>query len=290
MSFRARILLLCAVLTLLSAAASAEAPALSPARQRVIDYAMQVHNYEWTLPEEEGVILLYNRNYRTRTNGFRLLFDITPPYVVYGTVRGVPYTLSSYGNGRETIYPEYLALTTQEKARLANIYMYTGHGKRLSMKYGMSCATFLSDCVRQGLEDELPVMNGVVSLMSDPIWKKHFTFGKHGWKDYADLQPGDFLSRDGHAVLVIENEPDTNTFWIMEQTPPDYAIEHCENMTDVTVTITYRDHPTKIQAKRLCMECAACRQATTGTQYRQATYEEFSEGDFIAVFVDYDEE
>ena len=283
--------LLCALLILAAVPAhAAETDTESAARARIAAYAMQIYNYTWTLPEDEGVILLYNRNYFPRTIGNRLVFEITQPYVVYGTVRGIPYSLSCYGNGQEMTYPAYRELSLDQRSEIADIYKYRNHGKRISMRYGMSCATFVSDCLRQGFPDDPPpVMRGVITFMSDLRWKRHFTFGKRGWKDFENLQTADFLFKDDHVMLVIENDPEQQRLHIIEQTPPDYAVEHCDNITDVTVTLYYRGKPTEIQAKRLCMECEACLQATTGTQYRWADYRELGEEGYRAVFVKYPE-
>ena len=81
MNARSFIGLLCALLLLTAAPAHAmeTAPEQQETRSRVAAYALQIHDYTWTLPEEEGVILLYNCNYFARTNGNRLVFDITPP-------------------------------------------------------------------------------------------------------------------------------------------------------------------------------------------------------------------
>ena len=291
MNARSFIGLICTMLILTASYASAgETDPGWDARSRVAAYALQIHDYTWTLPEEEGVILLYNRNYFMRTNGFRLIFDITPPYVVYGTVRGVPYSLSIYGNGYEMTYPRYRNLTMAERAEIANIYKYKNNGERISMKYGMSCATFLSDCLRQGFRaDAPPVITGVITLMSDLRWKKFFVFGKRGWRDYENLETADFLCSDDHVMLVIDNDPEQQRLQIVEQTPPDYAVSNCENMTDVTVTLYYRGKPTQMQAKRLCMECEACLRATTGTQLRWADYQELGDLNYRAVFVKYPE-
>ncbi len=290
MNLRSFIGLLCALLILAAAPAHAlKTTETEPdARSRIAEYALQIHDYTWTMPEEEGLILLYNCNYFARTNGNRIIFDITPPYVVYGTVRGIPYSLSSYGNGREVTYPAYLELSLPERSEVANIYKYRNKGERISMRYGMSCATFLTDCLRQGFtENPPPLMDGVTTMMSDLRWKKYFTFGKRGWKDFDNLQTADFLFNADHVILIIENDPENQRLHIMEQTPPDYAVENCENITDVTITMYYREKPTEMQAKRLCMECEACRQATTGTQYRWADYQELGKEGYRAVFVKY---
>ena len=120
MNVRSIISLLCALLILTATPAYAVEPDTDQnPRSRIAAYALQIHDYTWTLPEEEGVILLYNRNYFARTNGNRLIFDITPPYVAYGTVRGIPYSLSVYGNGRETTYARYLELSDAQRAEIA---------------------------------------------------------------------------------------------------------------------------------------------------------------------------
>ena len=73
----------------------------------------------------------------------------------------------------------------------------------------------------------------------------------------------------------------------MEQTPPDYAVEHCENLSDVTVTLVYRGKPTTLEAKRLCMTCDACLQATTGTYLHWEEYDVLGDAQYTAVFVKY---
>ena len=281
--------ILCLITCLTLTAAQAESPApISEARQRVVDYARQIYEYTWELPEEEGVLLLYNMNYMPETSGFRIVFTAWQPFVAYGTLRGVPYSLSSYGNGKETTFAEYRELTTAQRIELANIYQYASYGERVSTKYGMSCATFLTECMQQGYtEDQPPVLHGVKTFLSDPRWKRHFTFGKRGAGDYPAMQPGDFLRRDGHVMLVIENDPEGKRMRVMNQTPPDYAVENCANLTDVTVTLVYRGKPTTVQAKRLCMACDACLQATTGTQCAWHSYDELLEGEYMAVFMDY---
>ena len=290
MKIRSFLSMLCLLLFLTAVSVYADETAHDEqdARSRVVAYALQVYNYTWTLPEEEGFILLYNCNYFARTNGNRLIFDITPPYVVYGTLRGIPYSLSKYGNGKETTFTQYLELSNAERSEVANIYVYKKYGERISMKYGMSCVTFLSECMRQGFPyDPPPVLNGISTFLSDLRWKKYFTFGKRGWKDFENLQTADFLFNDEHVMLVIENDPEQQRLHIVEQTPPDYAVENCENITDVTITMYYRNNPTEMQAKRLCMECDACLQATTGTQCRWADYQELGKEGYRAVFVKY---
>ena len=276
------IILLCLAL---GAAAAEEA---GDARSRVTAYAQMIHDYTWELPEEEGYILVYNRNYDPAVNGNRIVFRAWQPYVVYGTVRGIPYSLSVYGNGRERTFEQYSQLPLEERAEIANIYTYGKFGRRISMRYGMSCATFLSECLRQGFPDEdLPIMRGVVTLMSDARYKRHFEFGKHGKKDYPLLQPADLLRVANHVMLVMDNDPEHERLLVMEQTPPDHAVANCNNLTDVTITLTYRGQPTTLQAKRLCMECEACRQATTGTQLCWVDYDALREDEYLAVFVKY---
>ncbi len=261
------------------------------ARARVIGYAMQIHDYTWTLPEEVGAILLYNRNYSVTLNGNRPVFRTVKPFVATGTVRGIPYSLAVYGNGMEVPFSEYRELSNTDRVQIANIYNYGSYGKRISMLYGMSCVTFLSECLRQGFPDEdLPLQKGVGDFVYEEHWKQHFTLGKRFLSNYARLQAGDFLYRDGHAVLVVENDPEGHRLRIIEQTPPDYACQNCENITDVTVTLYYRGKPSQVEARRLCMECEACRAATTGTYYHWTDYETLRKEEYRPVFVNYPED
>ena len=289
MNARLPALLICAWLLLTAAQVCAGEPAdVHDPRARVAAYALRIHDYVWEQEQHDGVLLMYYRNYFPRANGNRIQFVHSEPYVVYGKVRGVPYSLASYGNGREMGFEDYLALNAVERGELANIYKYSSYGQRISMRFGMNCATFLSDCLRQGFpQEDLPVMRGISTLMYELKWKRHFTFGKRGWKDYENLQTADFLECDTHAVLVMENDPDNSMLRVMEQTAPEYAIEHCTGLTDVTVTLYHRGKPTEVQAKRLCMECEACLQATTGTQYRWVSYDELAQEEYRAVFVNY---
>ena len=280
--------LLCLALILAVLPVFAEETDDSAARARVAAYAQQVHDYTWTLPEEIGPLLVYNKGYVPGTNGNRLVFAGRQPYVVIGKVRGVPYSLAAYGNGKETTFEQYCQLTPEQRGALSTIYDYRDNGKRISMRYGMSCATFLSECLKQGFPDEdLPIEHGVNTLIAEPAWKRHFVFGKHGRKDYPDLQTGDFIRCRTHAMLVMENDPENRRLLLMEQTPPDYAVENCENLTDVTVTLVHRDKPTTLEAKRLCMECDACLKATTGTYLHWEEYDVLGDAQYTAVFVKY---
>ena len=266
----------------------AEEPEDSAARARVAEYAMRIHDYTWELPEEKGVLLVYNCNYDPRTSGFRLVFPVWSPYVVYGTVRGVPYSLASYGNGKELTFEQYQQLDIEKRIEISNIFKYLDNGNRVCPRYGMACATFVTECLKQGLTDpDLPIIHGVKTLFGDKKWKRYFDFGKHGRKEYPRLRTGDVMYQDKHVMLVMENDAEGRRLHVMEQTPPDYAAANCENMSDVTVTLVYRGKPTTVEAKRLCMECDACRQSTTGTQYRWVDYDELGDQGYVAVFVKY---
>ena len=88
-------------------------------------------------------------------------------------------------------------------------------------------------------------------------------------------------------MLVISNDPENDRLQIMNQTPPDYAVDNCENLTEETVTLMYRGKPTTIKAKRLCMQCDACLQASMGTHRCWVSYDELLEDEYLAVFVKY---
>ncbi len=290
MKFRSFLCLFCSLLILAAGQFCAgESLTEQEARARVVEYALQIHNYTWTLPEEEGAILLYNKNYSVWINGSRPVFKTVKPIVATGTVRGIPYSLSIYGNGLEVPFSEYRELANAERVQISEVYNYGSNGKRISMLYGMSCVTFLSECLLQGLPNEnLTLQKGVGSFVYDKEWSRYFTLGNNRYlKDFERLQAGDFLYRIGHAVLVIENDPAERRLHIIEQTPPDYAYDHCENITDVTVTMFFREKPFQVEARRLCMECEACREATTGTRYHWVTYDELRKQEYRPVFVNY---
>ena len=256
-------------------------------RNRVLNYAYRVLNYTWELAPEDGTILLYSLRTFPRMNGNRLVLDGTV-YVAIGTVRGVPYSLSVHSDGKETTFQDYQRLTNEEKGCLAEIYEYN-ESSRISMLYGMSCATFLTECMRAGFpERDLPIISSAVDVLTDEQWAPMQTRGKHGMKDFPDLRPGDFIYREGHVGLVAGNDPEEKKLLIIEQSPPHDTIALCENLTDETVSFTYNDRTYEYPVRRVCMECAACRASTTGTQIKWYDYDDLRLQGYMGVFMTYE--
>ena len=107
------------------------------ARDIVIKYAQEIYDFKWTATSP---ILLHNTN----------------TWIPAGEIRGVPYTLYWSQN----TFDEYKQLiNANEEGKnngLYDIVKYSiGKDKngneiwRTSMKYGMACETFVTDCIKQ---------------------------------------------------------------------------------------------------------------------------------------------
>ena len=104
-------------------------------REVVVNYAYDIYNFTWTADES---ILLHNMGGKTIPAG--------------STIRGIPYTLYGTGDSFET----YKQLIEDNKKGINNdLYeratytIWTG-ATRTSMKRGMACAMFVTNCIRQG--------------------------------------------------------------------------------------------------------------------------------------------
>ena len=248
------------------------------ARQKVVDHAYEVYNYTWNT---DGYILVYYNGYNPddtnlTTNGVK-------PVVVTGTVRGIPYSLSANGNGAERTYGQYRSLSASDKLLISKKYSYGG-GTRVSMLYGMSCATFVTECMIEGLPGKGLSTYAVTNIHSQSSWAKYITQGSKSTAGYKALQKGDYLYSSGHVMLVVDNDG-SSSLTVIEQTPPDYARNNCSNKTSVTVTLTYNGTTKQYTATKLCMNCAACRQAGVGTQKKTYSYSSLTS--YYPMYVDY---
>ena len=245
-------------------------------RERVKEYAEKILNYKWKI--EDGYLLLYSKTYLPKLDGKNNnnLIMTTPLYIVSGDVRGIPYTLSSNntGGGEEKTYSEYIELSNSEKATLSNIYTYSG-GTRISMKYGMSCATFVTECIIHGLRDtnaKVSVHSGT-NIHQQNGWRDIVTRGGQTDEDYQRLQKGDYLYSSGHVMLVVDNNGSSIT--VIEQTPSYFG--NCTKKEKVTVPLVYGGKAYSFEAEKLCMNCNACTKRTVGTAQNVYTYDKLKE-------------
>ena len=249
----------------------------SDRRQAVVDYAYNVYNYTWST---SGNILVYYNGYNPTTTS---ISDTVNPVVVSGTVRGIPYSLSANGDGAEKTFSAYKSLSSSEKLLLSNRYSYNG-GYRVSMKYGMSCATFVTECMLQGLPGKGLSTYAVTNIHSQSKWKNYITQGSKTTEGYKKLQKGDYLYSSGHVMLVVDNNGSSG-LTVIEQTPPDYSRINCSNKKTVTVCLTYNGTTKSYTATQLCMNCDACKQTGVGTQKKYYSYSNLSS--YTPMYVDY---
>jgi len=90
---------------------------------------------------------------------------------------------------------------------------------------------------------------------------------------------------NGHVRLVVGNTG--SSIEVIEQTPPDYTRNHCTNPRTVTVSLTYNGVTRQYTATQVCMSCAACRQATLGTQKTTYSYSALSSAGYYPMYVNY---
>ncbi|MBQ7168695.1 MAG: putative Ig domain-containing protein [Synergistaceae bacterium] len=187
-------------------------------RDDVVNYAWQIWNYTWTT---SSTVPRYNYDSR---NG---------PATVTGTIKGVPYTYVNMIS-----FSEYKALSVADKGTVASSN---------SMKYGMVCATLVTDCIRQGFPSRnLPLLNmvmfhksrysssytGLVSSVSDAVFNYDHTKAQwqniwanirstqknSGYPAYKKLQKGDYLNDWNHVILVVENDTSAQRITYIDQT------------------------------------------------------------------------
>lgn len=184
------------------------------ARNQVVGHAREVLNYEW---RTDGYIVLHYSEYEPNTSGgVPSLFSNHRPVVATGTLRGIPYSLSANGNGSEKTYSEYKSLSDSDRKQVSNVYGYGRSGSqylwRVGMKYGMSCATFVWDCLAQSL-------TGLTRTAYCPniptLWGSYLTSSS-----LSNLKKGDILWRSTHVMLVAENDTSASKITVIEQAPP----------------------------------------------------------------------
>lgn len=254
-------------------------------RQTVVTHAYKVYEKSWTT---DGYILLYYNGYNPSDDSI-VVDESIHPVVVTGNVRGIPYTLSSNntGGGEEKSFEDYFNLSASDRLLLSNKYTYNG-GSRVSMKYGMSCATFVTDCIRQGLprtsSNQLLNTYASTNIHESAAYKKYITKGSADNDGYKKLKKGDYLYKGSHVMLVVENDG-ISSLTVIEQTPPDYSRSNCTKPKTITVELTYGGQTQTYTAKQLCMECDACRQAGMGTQKKVYYYSALTS--YTPMYVDY---
>jgi len=248
-------------------------------RANVVAYAEMIQEDEWTL--ESGYILLYNKNYSpTYSNG---TFSMNTPYIVSGTIRGIPYTLSSNntGGGAEKTYSLYKNLSDAEKTAISKIYTYSS-GNRISAKYGMSCATFVTDCIRQGFPNTSLSTYALTNFHTNSSWSKLITQGTADSEGYSQLLPGDYLYKGSHVMLVVKNTG--SSINVIEQTPASWT---CNNPKTETIALEYDGKTYTFSAQRLCMTCSKCEAHTTGTSRNTYSYSTLASDGYYAMYVNY---
>ena len=154
-------------------------------------------------------------------------------YVVKGKVRGIPYSLSVYDGGAEKSYEEYIGLTLADKEKISDNYKYNGHDT-YSMKYGMSCATFVSTCIQKGISS-FKRTAGTSDIQKNNT--EYVQKGSATEEDYKNLLPGDYLYTGAHVVLIAENDVTNKKLTTYEQTPPNGSDNVCPNQQQVEITL-----------------------------------------------------
>ena len=122
---------------------------VSVARNKVAQYAYEILNYPWTT---NATIARYKGNPNTTT----------------GTIHGVPYA-------NNMTFQAYKALEPSDKEKRNGNQMY----------YGMVCASFVTDCIRQGfLPTRLPFDGTCLFHKRTPeIYKRDYHYKMRGYDD-----------------------------------------------------------------------------------------------------------
>ena len=244
-------------------------------RDKVVAYAREILNYTWNA---SGYVLLYNNNYNpARKSDGSIDFRYSIPYVAKGTIHGIPYTLSSNGGGgAEKTFEQYKALSMNDKLAVSDIYTYspgssTFSGLRVSMKYGMSCATFVTDCIRQGLSGaEVGHLTNFHTMSS---YSGKITQGERNSSGYSRLQKGDYLMTSGHVMLVVDNGSSSLT--VIEQSPPSLG-----SYWQTLYRITFSNVPGTYTA-------TSCNDGKVGTRERTCTYSSLQSSGYYPMYVNY---
>ena len=248
----------------------------SAARDKVVEHARKILDYKWTT---NGYILLYYNQYNPayKSNG-EIDFRYAIPVVAKGTIQGIPYTLSKNGNGGgdEKTFDEYKALPASDKLKVSNIYVYedgkaTYNGLRVSMKYGMSCATFVTDCIRQGLSGAK--VQHLTTFHNTSSYSGKITQGERSNSGYSKLQKGDYLRNGGHVMLVVDNY--TSTLKVIEQATPSVSgyWQEVYNITFSNVPGTYT--------------ATLCNDGKVGTREKEYSYDYLKSYEYYPMYVNY---
>ena len=209
--FRKSTSILLYALMLLLVYAVPEASAKSR-RDIVVEYAWKIYNFEWTATQP---ILLHNMG------GTK---------VPAGRIRGIPYTL--YGTGYT--FKEFQKLIASSEAgentdlyKIVTYDIWTG-AKRTSMKCGMACAMFVTDCILQGLlpndkftkTEQEPKHQPAIEFHDETGWIDCVTEHAKNYDGYAGLRPGDYVDNfSSHVRLVIANDVSAQKITYLDQTP-----------------------------------------------------------------------
>ncbi|MBQ6970856.1 MAG: putative Ig domain-containing protein, partial [Synergistaceae bacterium] len=277
-----------AVMVLLIVACSG---ALAGPRDDVVAHAYEVLNYEWYTSD---YILLYSSEFGPTVSNGVLSFNSTP-YVAKGNVRGIPYSLSSCdGGGSEKTFSNYKSLSASSKLQKSNRYKYDTTYK-VSMLYGMSCATFVTDSILHGLTNKGLYIHTVTNIHTQSGWFDYVSKGSLNDAGYAALQKGDYLyhQNGNHVRLVVENNTSARTITYIDQTPPYGTIDGCTNTTDVWISFSTYDGSATYTgwAKQVCMQCNACKRSTMGTHIATISYSDLPlYPAYYPMYVDYGED
>lgn len=242
-------------------------------RDDAVNHAYEVLNYQWYT---SGYVLLYSSTFGPQINNGVLTFSSTP-YVATGNVRGIPYSLSKSGDGGgdEKTFEAYKNLTMSDKLQKSNRYWY-GSSYKVSMRYGMSCATFVTDCILQGMPNNGLYIYPLTNFHKQNIWQNYVTVGSLNDEGYSKLQKGDYLYHQNgdHVRLVVENNKSAKTITYIDQTPPDGTRNGCTNkqyLSNITLS-TYNGATYNGPAWKVCMQCSACLANTMGTHKATISY------------------
>ena len=127
--------LICLISLIIYSLFAFESCAWSGSRDDVVAHAYEVLNYEW---ETNGYILLHysGYEYNTTSNYAPALFNGNRPLVATGKLKGIPYSLSANGNGRECTMSEYKQLSDAQKQEVSNVYRYGWNGNEEDPVFG----------------------------------------------------------------------------------------------------------------------------------------------------------
>ena len=236
------------------------------ARDKVVAYAHEILDYEW---ETNGYVLLYTKQATKNGDSITFTYNNTDstPMVATGRIKGLPYTLQCGGGVQEMSFTSYKSLSEADKLTVSGQYSYNG-GTRISMKYGMACATFVTDCIIQGMPEKGLSRSTSTYFHNNSGWINYVSMGDKGTDGYKSLQKGDYVDNYYHVMLIVENTG--SGVWVIEQTPPDEAKQGCKNPTWIDVSL--RGASGTYRVKKVCMECEECEKSYIGTRKKYYPY------------------